>query len=202
MLNLATKNILFNGKEAMDWDVTGCLIFFMGLESVLYFVLNLLVEYLSTIPSVNEWLGFITNLPKTPMPLDTDVINEQNRLKQALIADGKEDESMRDFDFTQCKDPIILTGLRKVYNTNGMISRMMSGCKVRPERCVTAVQDLWFSIPRGQIFGFLGVNGAGKTSTMSMLCGKFPASQGRAYINQIPISNQIACRRMIGYCPR
>merc|ERR1719494_683592 len=83
-----------------------------------------------------------------------------------------------------------------------MISRLLSGCKVRPERCVTAVQDLWFSIPRGQIFGFLGTNGAGKTSTMSMLCGKFAASEGRAYINQLPISNQIACRRMIGYCPQ
>eukprot|EP00483_Globobulimina_turgida_P001928 UN01930 len=35
-----------------------------------------------------------------------------------------------------------------------------------------------------------------------MLCGKFPPSQGTAYINRIPISNQIACRRMIGYCPQ
>ena len=158
---------------------------------------------MSTIPSVNALLGFVTNLPKTPMALDEDVIAEQNRLKEALISDGAVgEESNRDFDFNLCNDPIILTGLRKVYNTNGMISRLLSGCKVRPERCVTAVQDLWFSIPRGQIFGFLGTNGAGKTSTMSMLCGKFAASEGRAYINQIPISNQIACRRMIGYCPR
>ena len=43
---------------------------------------------------------------------------------------------------------------------------------------VTAVKDLWYSVPRGQVFGFLGVNGAGKTSTLSMLCGKFPASAG------------------------
>jgi len=137
------------------------------------------------------------------MVLDSDVAAEQNRLKCALIeSKTAKSESERDFDFKQCCDPIILSGLRKVYNTNGLISRALNGCRVRPNRCITAVQDLWFSVPRGQIFGFLGTNGAGKTSTMSMLCGKFPASEGRAYINQIPISNQIACRRMIGYCPQ
>lgn len=35
-----------------------------------------------------------------------------------------------------------------------------------------------------------------------MLCGKFPASNGHAWINRLPISDQLSCRRMIGYCPQ
>jgi len=200
LLNLATADLPFAGLwEQSDgpfhWEITGRLLSFMAAESVLYFAANLLVEYSSTIPSVNEWLGFVTNSPKeTPLEIDRDVAAEQKRLK-ALHRDGA-------FDFSRCGDPIILSGLRKVFSTNGLVSRALNGCRVRPERCVTAVQDLWFSVPRGQIFGFLGTNGAGKTSTMSMLCGKFPASEGRAYINGLPISKQVACRRMIGYCPQ
>src|SRR5882757_1560180 len=34
-----------------------------------------------------------------------------------------------------------------------------------------AVQGLSMSIPRGEVFGFLGANGAGKTTTIRMLCG-------------------------------
>lgn len=42
----------------------------------------------------------------------------------------------------------------------------------------TAVDDVSFSIRRGEIFGFLGSNGCGKTTTMKMLTGLLPASSG------------------------
>jgi ABC-2 type transport system ATP-binding protein len=41
-----------------------------------------------------------------------------------------------------------------------------------------AVQQVSFSVPRGQIFGFLGANGAGKTTTIRMLCGLLLPSSG------------------------
>lgn len=41
----------------------------------------------------------------------------------------------------------------------------------------TAVNNISFDVLRGEIFGFLGANGAGKTTAMRMLCGlSFPTS--------------------------
>ena len=201
LLNLATRDIPFAGlwevgDPPFDWEITGRLLTWMAWESILYFILTLIVEYLSTIPSVNALLGIVTNLPKKPMDLDDDVKTEQDKLKKYI------DEDTNKFNFDECNDPIIIAGLRKVYNTGSILETVKNGGNVDENKCVIAVKDLWYSVPRGQVFGFLGVNGAGKTSTLSMLCGKFPASQGQAFINQIPISNQIACRRMIGYCPQ
>ena len=46
----------------------------------------------------------------------------------------------------------------------------------------TAVDNVSFSIERGEIFGFIGSNGCGKTTTMKMLTGLLPASAGRAWL--------------------
>nr|WP_244532335.1 ribosome-associated ATPase/putative transporter RbbA [Methylocapsa palsarum] len=46
----------------------------------------------------------------------------------------------------------------------------------------TAVDHVSFSIQRGEIFGFLGSNGCGKTTTMKMLTGLLPASSGEAFL--------------------
>jgi ABC-2 type transport system ATP-binding protein len=46
----------------------------------------------------------------------------------------------------------------------------------------TAVRDVSFSIASGEVVGFIGPNGAGKTSTMRMLTGFLPASEGRAVV--------------------
>lgn len=43
----------------------------------------------------------------------------------------------------------------------------------------TAVRDIHFSVRRGEIFGLLGANGAGKSTTFRMLCGLLPPSAGR-----------------------
>jgi len=45
-----------------------------------------------------------------------------------------------------------------------------------------AVDRLSMTIPRGEIFGFLGANGAGKTTTIRMLCGLTQPTAGRAFI--------------------
>jgi ribosome-dependent ATPase len=64
----------------------------------------------------------------------------------------------------------------------------------------TAVDHVDFAIPRGEIFGFLGSNGCGKTTTMKMLTGLLPASEGTAKLFGAPIDpRDMAVRRRVGY---
>ncbi len=83
-------------------------------------------------------------------------------------------------------DMIVIKGLRKVY----------SGPKV-------AVKDLTFAIPKGECFGFLGINGAGKTTSLKILSGDYIPSEGSATLGGYDIlTQQPECRRLIGYCPQ
>jgi len=64
----------------------------------------------------------------------------------------------------------------------------------------TAVDDVSFRIERGEIFGFLGSNGCGKTTTMKMLTGLLAASQGKARLFGREVdSRSIDVRRRVGY---
>lgn len=63
-----------------------------------------------------------------------------------------------------------------------------------------AVEDVDLRIRRGEIFGFLGSNGCGKTTTMKMLTGLLPASAGQAWLfGQQVDPKDIATRRRVGY---
>ncbi|MGA0565046.1 ribosome-associated ATPase/putative transporter RbbA [Ancylobacter sp. VNQ12] len=64
----------------------------------------------------------------------------------------------------------------------------------------TAVDHVSFRIERGEIFGFLGSNGCGKTTTMKMLTGLLPATEGRAELLGKPVdARDISTRTRIGY---
>ncbi|MGB3834368.1 MAG: ribosome-associated ATPase/putative transporter RbbA [Mesorhizobium sp.] len=64
----------------------------------------------------------------------------------------------------------------------------------------TAVDNVSFDIPRGEIFGFLGSNGCGKTTTMKMLTGLLPPSDGEAWIFGRPIAEQgMDARARVGF---
>ncbi len=64
----------------------------------------------------------------------------------------------------------------------------------------TAVDHVSFNIERGEIFGFLGSNGCGKTTTMKMLTGLLPPTEGEAWLFGTPVdANEIATRRHIGF---
>ena len=63
-----------------------------------------------------------------------------------------------------------------------------------------AVNELTFQVEKGEIFGFLGANGAGKTTAMRMLCGLLAPSSGKASVAGFDVytqPNQI--KRKIGY---
>ena len=63
-----------------------------------------------------------------------------------------------------------------------------------------AVDHVSFRIRRGEIFGFLGSNGCGKSTTMKMLTGLLPASEGQAWLFGQPVDpRDIDTRRRVGY---
>ncbi|HFS2500044.1 TPA: ribosome-associated ATPase/putative transporter RbbA [Escherichia coli] len=63
-----------------------------------------------------------------------------------------------------------------------------------------AADHVNFRIPRGEIFGFLGSNGCGKSTTMKMLTGLLPASEGEAWLFGQPVDpKDIDTRRRVGY---
>jgi len=64
----------------------------------------------------------------------------------------------------------------------------------------TAVDDVSFEIPRGEIFGFLGSNGCGKTTTMKMLTGLLPPTEGTVQLfGREARADDMAARRRVGY---
>jgi len=63
-----------------------------------------------------------------------------------------------------------------------------------------AVNDVTFSVERGQIFGLLGANGAGKSTTFRMLCGLLPPSEGELRVSGFDLRTAAApARGRIGY---
>ncbi|WP_165250801.1 ribosome-associated ATPase/putative transporter RbbA [Paludisphaera soli] len=64
----------------------------------------------------------------------------------------------------------------------------------------TAVSDVNFTIPKGEIFGFLGSNGCGKSTTMKMLTGLLPATSGEALLfGETVEAGSVAVRKRVGY---
>ena len=63
-----------------------------------------------------------------------------------------------------------------------------------------AVDHVSFRIERGEIFGFLGSNGCGKTTTMKMLTGLLPASEGTARLfGHSPDAHDLETRKRVGF---
>ncbi len=64
----------------------------------------------------------------------------------------------------------------------------------------TAVDDLSFEVRRGEIFGFLGANGAGKSTTIRMLCGLLQPTSGSARVGGVDVkTDPEGVKKRIGY---
>jgi len=66
----------------------------------------------------------------------------------------------------------------------------------------TAVDDVSFRVEKGEILGFLGPNGAGKTSTMRVITGYMPPSDGKVVVAGHDVfTDPIAAKKRTGYLP-
>ena len=66
---------------------------------------------------------------------------------------------------------------------------------------VQAVQDLSFRVKEGELFAFLGVNGAGKSTTINILCGQLAKDGGSVEIDG-RTATRIGCGASLAWCFR
>jgi ABC-2 type transport system ATP-binding protein len=67
---------------------------------------------------------------------------------------------------------------------------------------VKAVDSLNLDIPKGDVYGFLGPNGSGKTTTMGMMIGEIEPTSGHCLINDIDVlRHPLEVKKTIGYMP-
>eukprot|EP00941_MAST-03F_sp_MAST-3F-sp1_P006540 g6540.t1 len=120
----------------------------------------------------------------TPVVVDPEYIDDKDVTSEAKrVQDNKIG-----------KDVVEARGLRKIFRTKNKDGKMIK--KV-------AVKNMWFGITRGEVFGFLGVNGAGKSTVFKMLSGDHMPSVGTASMcGRDILTEQISVRRLIGYCPQ
>ena len=116
-------------KRPLDFDVAGLNILYLGVETVVYFLICLLIEVGLTFPAVASLFDRVRDPGHAADELDSDVVAEADR----VLSGKSSGECVR------------LERLRKVF-----------GSPVGPK---VAVHDLTFGIPSGECFGFLGING-------------------------------------------
>ncbi len=56
---------------------------------------------------------------------------------------------------------------------------------------VNAVQDLSFRVKKGELFAFLGINGAGKSTTINIMCGQLPKDSGSVFIDEYDLDKDM-----------
>jgi ABC-2 type transport system ATP-binding protein len=97
-----------------------------------------------------------------------------------------------------------LTGLRRNSNIWQFVESPMIQVEHLTKRygSKTAIEDVTFSVEKGEVLAFLGPNGAGKTTTMRILTGSLPASSGTARVGGYDCFDQpVEVKRIIGYLP-
>ena len=170
--------ILGEHVSALNWYVTGRNIVIMSIEAVVYMAIVLLSESDALRRFSYQLDAYCLHFSSAALKFedieDEDVVNEKQRL-QALRPD---------------QQALYIQGLEKTYPSYTL--------RGEPKH---ALRGLNLGCAVGEVFGLLGVNGAGKSTTMGILTGDIFASSGSVFIAGLPLSNSIT-RSLIGYCPQ
>lgn len=192
---------LGSGEGPLDWNVTGASVFYLLLESVIYFIFVLGFDLLpgpsicwASIRSWCTWLVGNKRYLLWPKGLTEPFIVSSVESHASNFEDEDEDvtaERVRVLSGAAKDSIIYLQNLRKIYPSSGN----------QPEK--VAVDSLSFAVQEGECFGFLGTNGAGKSTTLSMLCGEEHPTGGTAYIfGKDILAHPKAAHQHVGYCPQ
>ncbi|KAM0713665.1 hypothetical protein Q7P37_010627 [Cladosporium fusiforme] len=120
--------------------------------------------------------------------------------KPAFLA--KKQHREQDIEETEEVDPEVFTETKRTDDSNDEL-RVLHATKTFGSN--TAVNDITFGVPRGEVFALLGPNGAGKSTTMNMIRGDTRPSGRSSDIrveNRSIITNRAAARTNLGVCPQ
>ena len=66
-----------------------------------------------------------------------------------------------------------------------------------------AIRDINLEIKKKGVFGLLGSNGAGKSTTMNIMCGVLNQTEGEVFVNGISLrENPVEAKKFIGFLPQ
>ena len=180
-------------SSLFKYENIGQNIIFMFLQGIFFFTLNLFIEYnffrktKSTNIDVENFIATDEN------SLDEDVVAEKNRILNEEIRSSKKHEIEELDDVVAHKeigtDFVKFVNLKKNYKKNRTLS--------------VAVNSVSLGINKGECFGLIGFNGAGKTTIFKMMTGQIPISSGEIYVNGHRGSREVdKIHENIGYCPQ
>ncbi|TYZ67280.1 hypothetical protein PybrP1_002795 [[Pythium] brassicae (nom. inval.)] len=185
-------------RQVFDLDVGGAPIAYLAAEAV---VLTLLVFYLER--RKLAWAARSERSGERAVPPaadeDADVALERRRVETTPPSGA---------------DSVFIRNLHHEYGgaskktkkkTAALATRGVgeSAREKTPPRGKVALKNLSLAIPRGECFGYLGINGAGKSTTMKVLTGTLAPTDGFVMLGPHDLaSDRDGARRLIGYCPQ
>lgn len=217
----------FGGAESVfGWNVSGRSITLLYTLSVPYFLLILILEFSSDGGSggklgrlLRSWKSSYDRVVVRLQSFEVDVTSDVEENQLAKDSDVYDEErfvsehkvSLRDEMF-----PLVVSNLWKVYPRGSLLTSLVK--RVSSICCcnnglssasndsgpVYAVKGLTFAVRKGgETLGLLGVNGAGKSTTMGILTGDISATEGEAFVagNDIIDSTKNG-REEVGFCPQ
>jgi len=201
------EEVLGTNVSPWEYDVLGRSMMYLFLSSVMYLTIVIGLDSRSELRALIRHLAskvFGSNeAPRrnaremTPLQrgsgdsgeVDVDVRAEKDKVKAYLQnADVRRDATGTNGDRQGSADveraAIVIDGLVKIFPP-------------------LAVDELHLMVPKRQCFGLLGVNGAGKSTTLKVLTADVEPSFGQAYVNGISVREGVrAIRKQLGYCPQ
>ena len=187
--NIALRTIwelreLGPGKEykIFDIEIVGLSIIYLSVETIVYLSITIGLEYILGLPIYQAWMNkYFIKLPvvsdKDKNTKDEDVLAEEERIHNGRSNNNANNANDSGTDTNGSNsgidDTIIVDSVQKVYYTGQ--KHAVKGCSI--------------GIPNGECFGLLGINGAGKTSLLSMLSGEFPPTTGGITLNGLNLLN-------------
>ena len=166
-------------QNPLTYDIAGKHVFAMFMQGICFYILVLAIEHIYVFRRM-----FLK--PKSSQSMfeddwEPENIEEDVKHEQDSVKSGAHDS-----------DPVIVKNLRKEYK-KGIVG----------SDNLVAVKNLSFHVPKGECFGLLGVNGAGKTSTFNMLTGDVVPTSGKAALTGFDVVTQLNdSRKRLGFCPQ
>ncbi|KYQ89278.1 ABC transporter A family protein [Tieghemostelium lacteum] len=168
-----------------QWSLIFCgkPLFFLAGHFVIWTSLLLILDYIPQIKAT-----FVNPVTKTtPMPdpdQDSDVAYERNRLINPSTPNPNSS-----FQMDHREDILVMKGLHKVFPKQGK-----NPAKV-------AIHNTNLGLQKGELFGLLGLNGSGKSTTLNILSGCLLPTSGSVTINGMDlITQRTKALESIGYC--